>query len=43
MCLFPETLILFNRKAVKKHGGIIGVRTYEDIDMLAEYDKINRK
>lgn len=37
MCLSPETLILFNRKAVKKHGGIIGIRYYEDIDTLAEY------
>lgn len=37
MCLSPDTLVLFNLKAVKKHGGSMGVRVYEDIDFLAEY------
>jgi prophage maintenance system killer protein len=44
MCLSPETIILFNNKALKKYGGFGGgVRSYAEIDKLAEYVEITGK
>ena len=37
MCLSPDTIILYNKKAIKKHIGLFCVLNWDEIENLYDY------